>query len=368
MNHEHAHEQSHATSTATTRAAMTHDELLEPGRSSRSALLRKPDHAVASGLLQRKARASSTVADRADQAIADATVSTGSPLPEALMRTFGRSLGADLSGVRIHTGSASAHATNAVGARAYTMGNDIHFGAGHYDTSSSVGQHLLAHEVAHTVQQAGGTKRMQRKLKVSSPGDDLEHEADRAADAMIAGAPAVVSSASGLSRHALQRAATIEPVSCALTTYTGANFIGKTVTADIEFVELLKVIDGYAAEAGVKLSITHSFRKAKQAIRGAIVPPAKRSNHLVGHAIDMNISLGGRLYTSRKLKKSKLKKQPKKVQAFVKRVREDARLRWGGDFSKQDPVHIDDGLNVRNKAAWDARYRATQRAYRNRCG
>jgi len=200
MNHEH--EQRHASSTA---ATVAHNDTIEPGQSSRSALLRKPDHAVASGLVQRKARDANGVADGADHAVSAASSSSGSPLPDVLMRKFESSLGADLSDVRIHTGAASERAADAVGAKAYTMGNDIHFGAGHYDPSSSGGQHLLAHEIAHTVQQSGGVQRMQLKLKVSSPGDSLEHEADRAADARIVGETAALSSALGLSRHALQR-------------------------------------------------------------------------------------------------------------------------------------------------------------------
>src|SRR5262249_49592732 len=92
-----------------------------------------------------------------------------------------------------------------VGAKAYTVGQDIHFGAGHYDPSSTTGQHLLAHEVAHTVQQQGGTPTRQNKLEVSSPTDGFEHEADCAADAMVAGTPATISSASGLSRQVVER-------------------------------------------------------------------------------------------------------------------------------------------------------------------
>lgn len=180
MNHEYEH--SRASSPP---AAAPHHEALEPGQSSRSALLRKPEHPVASGLVQRKARDANGVADGAEQAVSAASSSSGSPLPSTLMRQFETSLGADLSGVRVHTGGASAYAADAVGAKAYTMGNDIHFGAGHYDPSSSSGQHLLAHEVAHTVQQSGGMQRMQYKLEVSSPDDSLEHEADRAADAML---------------------------------------------------------------------------------------------------------------------------------------------------------------------------------------
>jgi hypothetical protein len=196
------YEQSHASLTV---ATVAHNDTIEPGQSSRSSLLRKLDHAVASGLVQRKARDANGVADGAEHAVAAASSSSGSPLPDTLMRKFEGSLGADLSGVRVHTGGASERAAGAVGAKAYTMGNDIHFGAGHYDPSSSGGQHLLAHEVAHTVQQSSRAQRVQFKLDVSSPGDSLEHEADRAAEAMVSGGAATVSGATRLSRYALQR-------------------------------------------------------------------------------------------------------------------------------------------------------------------
>ena len=197
----HDHDQAHAS--ASSESAPTRDDS-DPGRASRTALMRKPDVAIASGLVQRKARDANGVADGADSAVAAASSSSGSSLPATLQRKFESSLGADLSGVRVHTGDSSAAANDAVGAKAYTTGNDIHFGAGHYDPSSKAGEHLLAHEVAHTVQQSGGAQRMQFKLEVSSPDDAFEHEADRAADAMVKGAPAAVTYGSGVSRKIMR--------------------------------------------------------------------------------------------------------------------------------------------------------------------
>jgi hypothetical protein len=196
-------EREHAYSHAQGRAAAAHDDLA-PGRASRSAHLAAPAAPIVSALIQRKARDDNGVVDGADTAIARASGSSGAALPEAVMRKFEASLGTDLSSVRVHTGAASEAAAHAVGAKAYTMGQDIHFGAGHYDPMGA-GQHLLAHEVAHTVQQRGGSPTRQHKLEVSSPGDAFEHEADRAADAMVSGAPVQVSAASGLSRHVVAR-------------------------------------------------------------------------------------------------------------------------------------------------------------------
>ncbi len=121
----------------------------------------------------------------------------GAPLPGGVRDRFEASLGADLGAVRVHTDDASATAADAVGARAFARGNDIHFAAGQYQPDDPFGMHLLAHEVAHTVQQSGGAATTQYKLAVSSPGDAAEVEADRAADAMVAGETASVAMTTG---------------------------------------------------------------------------------------------------------------------------------------------------------------------------
>jgi hypothetical protein len=168
-----------------------------PGRSSTNRLAPSAE-AIARKVMRLMRRAEGTarddngVAAGADAAVATASGSTGAPLPADVRGRFEGSLGADLSGVRVHTGAESAAAANAVGARAYTIGNDIHFNAGQYAPTDPFGMHLLAHEVAHTVQQSGGAQRMQAKLEVSTPGDAAEVEADRAADAMVSGQQALV--------------------------------------------------------------------------------------------------------------------------------------------------------------------------------
>ena len=198
-------EQSHAR--AAHDISIDHDDA-GVGRLSRSAQLEAPTSPVASGLIARKAeRDGNGVAAGADHAVAAAAGSSGSALPETLLRKFEGSLGADLSSVRVHTGGASEHAAQAVSAKAYTMGQDVHFGAGHYDPHSDTGQHLLAHEVAHTVQQNGGTPHRQHKLEVSTPFDAAEHEADHAAAAMVAGRPFAVSMGAGVQRKVFRDAA-----------------------------------------------------------------------------------------------------------------------------------------------------------------
>ena len=59
----------------------------------------------------------------------------------------------DLSRVRLHTDAQSAESARALNALAYTVGNDIVFGAGQYQPGGRAGQRLLAHELTHVAQQ-----------------------------------------------------------------------------------------------------------------------------------------------------------------------------------------------------------------------
>lgn len=87
---------------------------------------------------------------------------SGNTLPEGIRSRMENSMGADLSGVRIHTGSKAAEMSESINAQAFTHGNNIYFNQGKYDPASTEGQHLLAHELTHTLQQEGG---VQRKIK-----------------------------------------------------------------------------------------------------------------------------------------------------------------------------------------------------------
>ena len=83
------------------------------------------------------------------------TKGLGSPLPRSTQSSMEQAFGVDFGGVRVHTGSDAVQMNRELGAHAFTHGSDIYFNAGKYDTSSQSGQHLLAHELTHTVQQGG---------------------------------------------------------------------------------------------------------------------------------------------------------------------------------------------------------------------
>jgi hypothetical protein len=91
----------------------------------------------------------------------------GVPLPRAVRAPAERRLGHDFSNVRVHHDRAASRAAGSLNARAVTTGNHIVFGRGEYSPETSEGRQLLAHELAHVVQQRKlGRVRIQRKIKV----------------------------------------------------------------------------------------------------------------------------------------------------------------------------------------------------------
>lgn len=86
----------------------------------------------------------------------------GSPLPAEVCGFMEPRFGVDFSGVRVHTDGAAAGMSQQIQAKAFTLGQDIYMGAGQYAPDTDAGKQLLAHELTHTIQQAGNT--VQRKL------------------------------------------------------------------------------------------------------------------------------------------------------------------------------------------------------------
>jgi hypothetical protein len=77
----------------------------------------------------------------------------GNPLPGDVREKMSTAFGADLSGVRIHTDAAAVLLARSLNAQAFTIGSDIYFADGKFSPGSRDGQHLLAHELTHTIQQ-----------------------------------------------------------------------------------------------------------------------------------------------------------------------------------------------------------------------
>jgi outer membrane protein OmpA-like peptidoglycan-associated protein len=113
----------------------------------------------------RLARESSTQSDAPSAGLTSAPPivhevlsSSGQPLGTTERAFMEPRFGQDFSGVRIHTGAKAAESAAAVQARAYTVGNDIVFGG----RESASDLPVLAHELAHVVQQGGASPALQR--------------------------------------------------------------------------------------------------------------------------------------------------------------------------------------------------------------
>ena len=84
----------------------------------------------------------------------------GQPLDTGTRAFFEPRFGRDLSHIRVHTDAQAAQSAQSVGALAYATGAHIAFGTGQYAPASGPGRMLLAHELAHTVQQDGAARRV----------------------------------------------------------------------------------------------------------------------------------------------------------------------------------------------------------------
>ena len=89
----------------------------------------------------------------------------GMPLDAASRGFFEPRFGHDFSAVRVHSDHAAATSARAVNALGYTVGNHIVFGAGQYRPHTQSGRKLLAHELAHTIQQSVGRAALPRSAQ-----------------------------------------------------------------------------------------------------------------------------------------------------------------------------------------------------------
>ncbi|GAB4563058.1 MAG: hypothetical protein Tsb007_30230 [Rhizobacter sp.] len=105
--------------------------------------------------------------------------SAGVPLVNPLRASMEQRFGADFSQVRVHADAHAEAATRGLDADAFASRDQLHFASGRFQPTTPAGQHLIAHELAHVLQQRGGPAVL--------GADGLEQEADSAADAVLAG-------------------------------------------------------------------------------------------------------------------------------------------------------------------------------------
>ncbi len=95
----------------------------------------------------------------------NASKGNGLPLQEKTQNFMENSFSADFSNVRIHADREASDMSRSIHAKAFTYGNDIFFNSGQYQPESNEGKFLLAHELAHVVQQSGVKKAaIERKI------------------------------------------------------------------------------------------------------------------------------------------------------------------------------------------------------------
>ncbi|MEZ4399000.1 MAG: DUF4157 domain-containing protein [Kofleriaceae bacterium] len=138
------------------------------------------------GTVQRRAGAGAPDDPAQVQQVAAAGLGSGGALP--YQAELERGFGVELSSVRAHTDAGAAQASRAIGAEAYTMGADIAF------ASPAPSRELVAHEVAHVIQQRSGAG---PASGVGTAGDSFEREADAAAAVVASGGHSELASGYG---------------------------------------------------------------------------------------------------------------------------------------------------------------------------
>ncbi len=112
----------------------------------------------------------------------------GSSLDSGAQSKLESGLGADMSGVRVHTDGEADRLSKSVGATAFTTGQNIFFSSGAYNPGTQDGMKLLAHEATHTVQQSQGPVAGTPQpggISVSDPSDSYEQAAEQTAEHVV---------------------------------------------------------------------------------------------------------------------------------------------------------------------------------------
>lgn len=101
----------------------------------------------------------------------------GSSLPASSRSFMEKRFGRDFSGVKVHDGPEAIRMSSALNAQAFTHGKNIYFNRGRFQPGTSDGRKLLAHELAHVVQQTG---KLQRKTVVHNAQGTEKDQVEKA--------------------------------------------------------------------------------------------------------------------------------------------------------------------------------------------
>jgi outer membrane protein OmpA-like peptidoglycan-associated protein len=163
--------------------------------------------ALGNATVQRKSTGQGAAAE-IPSVVDDVLRTPGQPLDAATRAFMEPRFGQDFSQVRVHSDARAAESAQAVAASAYAVGGELVFGSGQYAPHTAGGRKLLAHELAHVAQPESSAAG-----PVSQPGDASEREADHAADAVMAGNTAQVSTpGAAISRQPLPGSHDLPPL------------------------------------------------------------------------------------------------------------------------------------------------------------
>lgn len=111
---------------------------------------------------------------------------------------------------------------------------------------------------------------------------------------------------------------------------------GELVVSSV-MVAFLKQANEKAKDLSLNINLNQTMRVNGIKISSAVVTPASKSQHLIGHAIDCNIVDGDNWNSSKTFKE---KKESENAKKFIAAMKEKG-MRWGGNFSKVDTPHFD---------------------------
>ena len=211
----------------------------------------------------------------------------GAPLSPSLRAFFEPRMGRDLGSVRVHDDGEAQSTAGAVRAKAFTLGEHIAFGPGHWAPDSGEGRRLLAHELTHVIQQrptvslpmtegrSAAQPRSLTRAHTGNSGDQIARQSDGGADAgvpsldpMDAGASGGLPDEPGGARYSRQAACVARLGGC--TTTRDAGPVEPTDIA--KYNRDCKEKTGYAGP-----DITPSEDECRQYTTGALIDPAKIS-------------------------------------------------------------------------------------------
>jgi hypothetical protein len=173
----------------------------------------------------------------------------GQPLEGGVKQRMQSAFGADFAGVRVHSDFAAQEASDRLDARAFTIGSDIAFGPGEYQPGTPVGDALIAHELAHVVQQQSSDVPGAPSTKSDALSSALEEEADvSAVGAVVSTWGAAKTGLGNLSRQSLPRLRSgLKLQRCSDKKYSKSD-LQKKVDGGTTVADLLAFIKGLKAD------------------------------------------------------------------------------------------------------------------------